>query len=77
MVYSWGRNEQGFLGRESKTDLRNILSNDGGGGGGTQKKLGFSNFYPEPVLKLAKFKVKRIAIKEGKFMAFLVNHPYI
>jgi len=27
-------------------------------------------------MKLAKFKVKRIAIKEGKFMAFLVNHPY-
>lgn len=28
-------------------------------------------------MKLAKFKVKRIAIKEGKFMAFLVNHPYL
>jgi alpha-tubulin suppressor-like RCC1 family protein len=31
MVYSWGRNEQGFLGRESKTDLRKMLSNEGGG----------------------------------------------
>jgi alpha-tubulin suppressor-like RCC1 family protein len=31
MVYSWGRNEQGFLGRESKTDLRKMLSNEGDG----------------------------------------------
>lgn len=74
-MYSWGRNEQGFLGRESKTDLRNMLfSNDNTN---AQKKLGFSNFYPEPLHRLAKFKVKRIAIKEGKFMAFLVNHPYL
>lgn len=74
MIYSWGKNENGFLGRESKTDLRTILSKEGDN---TKKKIGFSNFFPEPVLKLAKFKVKRIAIKEGKFMAFLVNHPYI
>ena len=48
VVYSWGKNEGNILGRESKTDLRSLLS----GLNDNQKRLGFSNFYPEPIVKL-------------------------
>jgi Regulator of chromosome condensation (RCC1) repeat len=64
-LYSWGRNENGFLGRETRP-----LTTQASGGNG---KLTFSNFTPARVRKLEKFPIKRISIKDGKFMAFFIN----
>jgi alpha-tubulin suppressor-like RCC1 family protein len=45
-IYSWGRNDHGFLGREAKIDIKSLAFND------KRKRLAFSTFTPGKVIKL-------------------------
>lgn len=67
-IYSWGKNEFNFLGRESKIDVGLMKPKQAGDQG-----LMFSNSAPAKVQKLEDYKISRIAIRDGKFMAFLVG----
>lgn len=67
-LYSWGRNDHGFLGREAKLDIKAMQSGD------KKKKLTFSTFTPGKIMKLEKFNIKRIRIDNGKFFAFLIDN---
>lgn len=66
-MYSWGKNDNGILGREAK--LVKMMAN-----GDKKKKLTFSTFVPDRVSKLERFTVKRISIEDGKFMAFFAEN---
>lgn len=67
-LYSWGKNDNGILGREAKLDVKMMAMGD------KRKKLTFSTFVPGRVTKLEKFNVKRISIHDGKFMAFFAEN---
>ena len=67
-LYSWGKNDNSFLGRETRLDMRSIGGHDDVG-----RKLPFSSFLPARVVKLEKFIVQRIHISDGKFMLYFVN----
>lgn len=66
-LYSWGKNEHNFLGRETKVDLKLTGSKAGA------ERLQFSNSVPTRVKKLERYNFSRIAIKDGKFMAFFLD----
>jgi hypothetical protein len=66
-IYSWGKNDFNFLGRESKIDVGLMKPKQDGNQG-----LMYSNSVPARVTKLEEYKVSRIAIRDGKFMAFMV-----
>ncbi|CDW85605.1 UNKNOWN [Stylonychia lemnae] len=66
-LFSWGKNENGMLGREAKLDVKMMTAND------KKKKLTFSTFVPGRVTKLEKYRVRRISISEGKFMAYFAT----
>lgn len=53
-LFSWGKNENGILGREAKLDVKMMSVGD------KRKKLMFSTFLPGRVTRLDKFTVKRI-----------------
>jgi alpha-tubulin suppressor-like RCC1 family protein len=55
-IYSWGKNENGFLGREAKIDIKIIAFND------KKRKLAFSTFTPGRVTKLDNYNVKNIKV---------------
>ena len=66
-LFSWGRNDHQFLGRDAKLDAKMMNASD------KRKKLTFSTSIPGRVAKLDRFSVQRIAIKEGKVMCFFVE----
>jgi alpha-tubulin suppressor-like RCC1 family protein len=66
-IYSWGRNDHGFLGREAKIDIKSLAFND------KRKRLAFSTFTPGKVVKLDKYPIKRIKVIDGKFYAYLID----
>lgn len=67
-IFSWGKNDHGFLGREAKFDIKQMAYNDK-----RKKKLAFSNFVPGMVQKLKAYVVKKIKVIEGKFYAYFVE----
>ena len=67
-IFSWGKNEHGFLGREAKIDIKAIGTND------KRKKLAFSTFTPGKISKLEKYKISKIKISDGKFYAFFADY---
>jgi len=67
VLYSWGKNENGILGREAKLDVKLMSLGD------KKKKLLFSTFVPGRVTKLEKFNVKKISVTEGKVMVYFVE----
>ena len=66
-VYSWGRNEHGFLGREAKLDVKTLSTGD------KKKKLAFSTFVPGKIEKLERYFVSKLVVKEGKVMTFFAD----
>lgn len=66
-IYSWGRNDHGFLGREAKIDVKSLAFND------KRKKLAFSTFTPGKVSKLEKYSIKKIKVVDGKFYAYFIE----
>ena len=77
LIYSWGKNDHNFLGREAKLDVKTLGMAD------KRKKLTFSTFIPDKITKLEKCKpfpvlslidqVKKIRIQDGKLYAFLTD----
>jgi hypothetical protein len=70
VVYSWGKNDQGFLGRDSSLEVKLTAKTE------KQRKLTFSTNTPGRVSKLDRFNVKRIEVSEGKFLGYLVERQY-
>ncbi|TNV87452.1 hypothetical protein FGO68_gene14540 [Halteria grandinella] len=70
-LYSWGKNDNNFLGRETKIDLQ--LPSNSTGSASQADRLRFSNSIPTRVKKLERYNFSRIAIKDGKFMAFFLD----
>lgn len=66
-LFSWGKNENGFLGRQANLDIKQISMGD------RKKKLTFSTFTPGKITKLEKLPIKKIKIVDGKFMAYLID----
>jgi alpha-tubulin suppressor-like RCC1 family protein len=66
-LYSWGNNDNGFLGREVKLDMKSTSAED------RKKHLSFSTKTPGKVEKLLNIELKKIKIVDGKFMGFLVD----
>jgi hypothetical protein len=67
VLYSWGKNENGILGRDAKLDVKMMSAGD------KRKKLLFSTFVPGRVTRLDRFTVKRVKVADGKFMAYFVD----
>lgn len=67
VLYSWGKNENGLLGRQAKLDVKMMAMGD------KRKKLTYSTFVPGRVVKLERFNVKRISVVDGKFMAYFAE----
>jgi hypothetical protein len=59
------------LGRETKVDLQ--LPSNSSGPVSQADRLRFSNSIPTRVKKLERYNFSRIAIKDGKFMAFFLD----
>lgn len=72
-IYSWGKNDNNFLARDTKFDVRQQMQNKGSASQMPQAGLKFSKMVPQRVTKLEKYKFQRITIKDGKFMGYLVN----
>lgn len=66
-LYSWGSNDNGFLGREVKLDMKQF------GAGEKKKSLAFSTKTPGRVDKLGNTELKRIKIVNGRFLGFLAD----
>lgn len=67
-LYSWGKNDHNFLGRETKLDLKSTSASLS-----QTDRLKFSNSVPTRIRKLEKYRFSRISIKDGKFMAFFID----
>jgi len=72
-VYSWGRNDDGFLGREVRMNSK-IATQDRDK---YRKEIQYTTKLPGLVTDLERYHVKSIRVMEGKVMAFLEEQLYM